>query len=61
MNEIKNKFKTIRINRSTSEKIDQYKIIPNETYDHVLNRILEKYKDLLIIHMNKNKNEVEKI
>lgn len=33
----------IRICQDTKEKLNKYKVYPNETYDGVLNRLLKKH------------------
>lgn len=33
-------MKTINIEQETKDKLDKLKLVPNETYDHLINRIL---------------------
>lgn len=38
------KYTTISLLRSTKEKLEKLKIIPDETYDHLIHRLTKKKK-----------------
>lgn len=37
---------TIRLDKNTKTKIKEMALVPNETYDHIINRLISENKEL---------------
>jgi len=55
-NNINNKYSSIRFLKTTLIKLKKFKLTPRESYDEIINRILDKQQEV----KQKNENRISK-